>query len=152
MWGVYIQQEIAKAKIPVRKDLRAVPTEGLFYETRTQFTMTTAAEPAWQSTPEKVRAVVQRLIQIGRPKKIILFGSYVRGDATRDSDLDVLVVAGDEVESPRRESVRLRSSVSDINMPMDILVVPYSRFEALREKLGLIYREADRRGKVVYES
>lgn len=114
--------------------------------------MTTAAEPAWQSTPEKVRAVVQRLIQIGRPKKIILFGSYVRGDATRDSDLDVLVVAGDEVESPRRESVRLRSSVSDINMPMDILVVTYSRFEALREKLGLIYREADRRGKVVYES
>ena len=119
---------------------------------RTQFTTTTAAEPAWQITPEKVQAVVQRLIQIGRPKKIILFGSYIRGDPTRDSDLDVLVVTGDEVESPRRESVRLRSSVSDINMPMDILVVPYSRFEALREKLGLIYREADRRGKVVYES
>ena len=114
--------------------------------------MTTAAEPPWQITPEKVQAVVKRLIQIGRPKKIILFGSYVRGDATRDSDLDVLVVADDELESPRRESVRLRSSVSDINMPMDIMVVPYSRFEALREKLGLIYREADRRGKVVYES
>jgi len=114
--------------------------------------MTTAAEPAWQITPEKVRVVVQRLIQIARPKKIILFGSYVRGDATRDSDLDILVVSSDEVESPRRESVRLRNSVSDINMPMDIVVVPYSRFEALREKLGLIYREADRRGKVVYES
>jgi hypothetical protein len=42
--------------------------------------------------------------------------------------------------------------VSDINMPMDILVVPYGRFEALREKLGLIYRQADRRGKAVYES
>jgi predicted nucleotidyltransferase len=81
-----------------------------------------------------------------------LFGSYVQGDATRDSDLDILVVAGDEVESPRRESVRLRSSVSGINMPMDILVVSYSRFEALREKLGLVYREADRYGKVVYES
>jgi hypothetical protein len=35
---------------------------------------------------------------------------------------------------------------------MDTVVVSYSRFEALREKLGLIYREADRRGKVVYES
>jgi hypothetical protein len=34
--------------------------------------MTTAAKPAWQITPEKVQAVVQRLIQIGRPKKIIL--------------------------------------------------------------------------------
>jgi len=114
--------------------------------------MSTAAEPAWQITPEKVQVVVQRLIQIARPKKIILFGSYVRGDATRDSDLDVLVVTSDEVESPRRESDRLRNSLSDVNMPMDIVVVPYSRFEALREKLGLIYREADRHGKVVYES
>ena len=114
--------------------------------------MTTAAEPAWQITPEKVQVVVQRLIQIARPKKIILFGSYVRGDATRDSDLDVLVVTSDEVESPRRESTRLRNSVSDINMPMDIVVVSYSQFEAIREKLGLIYREADRCGKVVYES
>jgi predicted nucleotidyltransferase len=41
------------------------------------------------------------LIQIARPKKIILFGSYVLGDPIRDSDLDVLVVVGDEVESPR---------------------------------------------------
>ena len=114
--------------------------------------MITAAEPAWQITPEKVQMVVQRLIEVASPKKIILFGSYVRGDATRDSDLDVLVVTSHEVESPRRESVRLRNSLSDINMPMDIVVVPYSRFEALREKLGLIYREADRHGKVVYES
>jgi predicted nucleotidyltransferase len=114
--------------------------------------MTAATGPVWQITSEKVQAVVQRLIQVARPKKIILFGSYVRGDVTRDSDLDVLVVTSDEVESPRRESVRLRHSVSDINMPMDILVVPYSRYEALREKIGLIYREADRHGKVVYES
>ena len=123
-----------------------------FARRRTQLAITTVDEPAWQITPEKVQAVVQRLIQIGRLKKIILFGSYVRGNATRDSDLDALVVAGDEVESLRRESIRLRNSVSDINMPMDILVVSYSRFEALREKLGLVYREADRYGKVVYES
>jgi hypothetical protein len=32
-------------------------------------------------------------------------------------------------------------------MPIDILVVSDSRFEALREKLGLIYREADRDAK-----
>jgi hypothetical protein len=67
--------------------------------------------------------------------------------STRDSNLDALVLAGEEVESPRRESIRLRNSVNDINMPMDILVVSYSRFEALREKLGLIYREAIAKAK-----
>ena len=51
--------------------------------------MTTAAEPAWQITPEKVHMVVQRLIEVASPKKIILFGSYVRGDATGDSGLGV---------------------------------------------------------------
>src|SRR5271165_1223756 len=114
--------------------------------------MTTAAEPAWQITPDRVQMVVQRLIAAARPKKIILFGSYVRGDATRNSDLDVLVITSHEGGKSSRESVRLGNSLSDINMPMDIVVAPFSRFEALREKLGLIYREADRHGKVVYES
>jgi predicted nucleotidyltransferase len=114
--------------------------------------MTTGAEPGWQITSEKVQMVVQCLIEVANPKKIILFGSYARGNATRDSDLDVLVVTSHEVKSPRRESVRLRNSLSDINMPMDIVVVPFSRFQTLRQKLGLIYREADRQGKVVYEN
>ena len=106
-----------------------------FTRHRTQFTMMTAAEPAWQITPEKVQAVVQRLTQIGRPKKIILFGSYVWGDATQDSDLDVLVVAGDEVASPRRERPATEP-VSDINMPMDILVAPYSHLKRFAKSLA----------------
>jgi uncharacterized protein len=114
--------------------------------------MSAITEPPWLVRPEKVEAVVQRLIGVARPKKIILFGSYVRGEITRDSDLDVLVVTNDDVQSPRRESVRLRNAVGDINMPMDILVVPESRFRALRDKIGLIYREAVLRGRVVYES
>lgn len=63
--------------------------------------MTTAAEPAWQNIPAKIQMVVRRLIEVARPKKVSLFGSYVRGDATRDSDLDVVVVASREVEGER---------------------------------------------------
>ena len=114
--------------------------------------MTTATEPAWQITPENVQMVVQRLIEVPSPKKIILLGSYVTGDATRDSDLDLLLVTSHEVETPRRESVRLRNSLSDTNHADGIVVVPFSRFEALREKPGLKYPEANRHGKVVYES
>ena len=43
------------------------------------------------------------------------------------------------------------ATAGQINMPMDIVVVPYSRFAVLRKKVGLIHREADRTGKVVYE-
>ena len=113
--------------------------------------VSTLAEVPWAVTSEKVEAVVQRLIAVGPPRKIILFGSYVRGQVDRDSDLDVLVVTDDHVANPRAESVRLRDAVEDIDMPMDILVVPESQFNALRDTPGLIYREACEQGKLAYE-
>ena len=112
----------------------------------------TATKPPWLVTREKVDAVVQRLIEVATPKKIILFGSYVRDEVTRDSDLDVLVVADDSVANSRKESVRLRDAVGSIDMPMDILVVRESRFEELKDKVGLIYREVSRTGRLVYEA
>ena len=108
-------------------------------------------EIPWAVTPEKVEIVVQRLIAVARPRKIILFGSYVRGQIDRNSDLDVLVVTDDTVTNPRSESIRLRDAVDDIDMPMDILVVPETLFNALRDTRGLIYCEACEHGKVVYE-
>ena len=49
--------------------------------------MNMAKEPAWSVTPEKAEAVVRRLVEVARPRKIFIFGSYVRGRTHRDSDL-----------------------------------------------------------------
>lgn len=113
--------------------------------------MNAVTEVAWAVTPEKVDAVVQRLKAVAQPRKIILFGSCVRGQVTSDSDLDVLVVTDDRVTDPRAESVRLRDAVDDIDMPMDILVVPEAQFNRLRDTPGLIYREICQHGRVAYE-
>jgi len=110
------------------------------------------AQPSWAVTPEKVEAAVRRIAELAHPRKIILFGSYVRGATGRDSDVDILVVTEDTVPSARQESVRIRRALREIAMPMDILVVPLSRWEELKEAPGLIYREAWQTGKVVYES
>ena len=61
---------------------------------------------AWQVTPQKVQAAVQRIVEISRPRKVILFGSYVRDDMHRHSDLDVLVVTKEPVENPRGLTAR----------------------------------------------
>jgi predicted nucleotidyltransferase len=113
--------------------------------------MISACESSLAVTPAKVEAAVKRLVEVGRPRKIILFGSYVRGTRHEDSDLDILVVTGDEVTEPHKESARLRRALDDILMAMDILVVPESIFRQLRNQPGLIYREACEQGKVVYE-
>jgi predicted nucleotidyltransferase len=106
----------------------------------------------WMVTPEKVEAAVARIRDLVRPRKLIIFGSYVRGLAKPDSDLDILVVTRDEVEDPRRESARIRRALRGISMCMDVLVVSESRLRELSQVPGLIYREALDKGRVVYES
>lgn len=107
---------------------------------------------AWEITPQKVKAVIDKIIAISKPRKIILFGSYVKGNTNINSDLDVLVVAGEEVENPRKESVRIRRALKGILMPMDIIVVGEATLEEIANIPGLIYREAIKNGRVVYES
>jgi len=107
---------------------------------------------SWVVTPEKVQAAIQRIIEISRPKRLILFGSFVSGKTGEHSDLDVLVVSADESIDPRKESVRIRRELRGVLMPMDILVVPEGRLRELADAPGLIYREILRTGRVVYES
>ncbi len=107
---------------------------------------------AWAVTPEKIEAAVKRIIEVARPRKVILFGSAMRGEAGIHSDLDVLVVIEDEEKSPRKESVRIHEALREIVMPMDILVISEKKLEELAAQPGLIYREILRGGKVVYDA
>jgi len=111
-----------------------------------------ATAKAWKVTPEKVEAAVRKIIEVARPAKLILFGSYVKNKTDINSDVDFLIVTGDEVENTRKESVRIRRALRGIGMPMDILVVPERKWLELKDKPGLIYREALKNGKVIYES
>ena len=109
-------------------------------------------ETPWAVTPEKVEAALKKIVEVSKPRKLILFGSYVAGTVKRNSDLDVLVVTGADVENPRKESVRIRRALKGISMSVDILVVSERVLDACADAPGLIYREALRKGKVVYES
>ncbi len=108
--------------------------------------------PVWAITPEKIKQAVRKIVDFEQPKRVILFGSAARGETTINSDADFLIVTRDEVESPRKESVRIRQALRGLSMPMDILVISEKRLEELGDQPGLIYREALRTGKVVYEA
>jgi len=76
----------------------------------------------------------------------------VSGKTKPDSDLDILVIGDDNIPDTRTESVRIRRFLRGLMMPMDILVVRESQYNALKNRPGLIYREIENTGKVVYES
>jgi predicted nucleotidyltransferase len=100
----------------------------------------------WMVTPEKVKKAVSKIVETSNPRKVILFGSYVKGSMGINSDLDILVV------NPRKESARIRRALRGISMPMDILVLPEGLLNEMTKSPGLIYWEAVNNGKVVYES
>jgi predicted nucleotidyltransferase len=111
-----------------------------------------SAHRCWEITPDKVESAIQKIIEVGQPRKIILFGSYLRNKTHADSDVDFLVITGDDIGNPRKESVRIRRALRGISMPMDIIVVPESIWIQHKDKPGMIYREASREGRIVYES
>jgi len=46
-----------------------------------------------QEIYERLRNISERLKKEYNAEKVILFGSYARGEATEDSDVDILVIA-----------------------------------------------------------
>lgn len=102
-------------------------------------------------TPEKLAEAVRRLVLVARPEKIILFGSHARGDATRDSDADLLIV---ETETPNAvaESVRLRRALKGLALPADVVVVSRDKFAYWQDTPGSLYYEASHEGQVLYEA
>ncbi len=108
--------------------------------------------PSWAVTPQKIDAAVQRIVQASQPSQVIMFGSAVNSATRPPRDLDLLVVTKDELIHPRHESVRLRRALKGISMPVDILVISARRLREVADHPGLVYREALRHGKVVYEA
>jgi len=97
-----------------------------------------------------IEEMVRRIVERFHPVKIILFGSYARGVAGGDSDVDLLVVmpvAG----SKRRKATEIDMALSDRWLPLDLIVVTPEEFAAYKDVVGHILYPVVREGKVLYE-
>ena len=94
--------------------------------------------------------IARRISERFQPEKIILFGSYARGTAGKDSDADLLVVMN-VAGSKRKQAVQIDLALEGIPIPTDVIVVTPEEVEKYRDCVGTIIREALREGKVLYE-
>ncbi|MBT3602079.1 MAG: nucleotidyltransferase domain-containing protein [Candidatus Latescibacteria bacterium] len=93
--------------------------------------------------------LVQHIVEIVDPLKIILFGSAVRGEMGPDSDIDVLIVMPEGVHR-RKTAQLLYREIRGLGVPFDILVTTPKNLEKHKNNIGLIYQTILREGKEVY--
>jgi predicted nucleotidyltransferase len=74
-----------------------------------------------------VEEVVRRLLNVSKPDRIILFGSAATGQMTRDSDIDLLVIAPSPANT-LEERARLRQSLRGLGFAFDVFIMAADRF------------------------
>lgn len=100
-------------------------------------------------TDKMIKEMVRRIVEKFNPEKIFLFGSYARGTAGTESDVDLLIVmriAG----SKRMTQLGVRRALHDIAIPLDIVVSDPSEFEWRQDVVGTIEWPAVHEGRVLY--
>lgn len=86
-----------------------------------------------------------------RIRRVILYGSRAQGNATPESDFDLLVVESDPV--PKREAMqRLAEAVSGAGVPADVWVMGEEEFEETKNVIGGLAYPAHKYGIVLYEN
>jgi predicted nucleotidyltransferase len=94
--------------------------------------------------------MVDRIVGLFKPERIILFGSHSRGEGSADSDADLLVVMNVD-GSKRQQAVQIDLALEGIPMPADIIVAAPEDLERYRDCIGSIIREALQEGQVLYD-
>lgn len=105
-------------------------------------------------TDQILREIVAAAVRAVDPERIILFGSYARGEAGPDSDLDLLIVEHGpfgQGRTRRAEIKRLRRALWDFRVPIDILVYTEDEVAAWRNSVNHIIARSLREGRTLYE-
>ncbi len=101
-------------------------------------------------TDQLLVEVVRRILTIGSPVKIVLFGSYAKGTACPDSDLDLLII--EESDMPRyRRSGRYRRVLCGMFPAKDIVVWTPQEVEEWKTVPNAFISTVLAEGKLLYE-
>src|SRR5437867_3408412 len=98
----------------------------------------------------EIQRVADEIARKFNPHKIILFGSYARGTANVDSDVDLLIIMPHR--GPGYEKATEISAAVEIDFPSDILVRSDAEIRARLKLNDYFIQDILAEGKVLYET
>ena len=93
--------------------------------------------------------IIQRVVRVAQPEKIVLFGSAARSAMTPHSDVDLLVIK--DGRDPEL-SARIYEGLRGVRVAVDVVVVSPSDVQRYLDSHALVIKSALAHARVVYES
>ncbi len=94
--------------------------------------------------------IIRRIVDAFHPSRVVLFGSHARGEATEDSDVDLMVEMESDLPAGRR-AAQVYGLFHPRRWPMDIVVYTPAEAAQQRTQRYSLLSEIERTGKVLYE-
>jgi predicted nucleotidyltransferase len=104
---------------------------------------------------ELIDKMARQIVREVDPERVVLFGSWARGEADERSDVDFLVVEREPFgpnRSRREEAVRIWECLYDFRVPKDILVYSVDEIDQWKDSDYHVIGKAMKEGKILYES
>ena len=95
--------------------------------------------------------IVRRIRAVAEPERIILFGSYARGEEGIDSDIDLFIVFDSDLPRYKR-AVPFYQALSGLGVAKDIVVYTPAEVEEWKTASCSLVATVLREGIVLYEN
>jgi predicted nucleotidyltransferase len=102
-----------------------------------------------QVSQEVIDAIVQRIVAVAQPERIILFGSAAREEMRPHSDVDVLVIKGGVFDQSQLLG-DIYMNLHGVGQAVDVILVTPEQVERYRNTHCLIIAPALREGREIY--
>jgi predicted nucleotidyltransferase len=102
------------------------------------------------NTPDLLESITRTIVERFHPRRIILFGSSARGEATPESDLDLFVEMETNARPPER-AIEVSSVFGLRPWSLDVVVYTPEEVQRLRKINGTLVSVIQAEGKVLYE-
>ena len=98
---------------------------------------------------ETLEDIIQRIVEVAQPERILLFGSASRGSMDRNSDVDLLIIKQGGDSDLR---ARIYERLYGVGVAVDAILVSPADVERYKDSHALVIKPALHDGTVVYES
>ena len=104
-----------------------------------------------QYNDEVLQEIIQRVVEVVQPEKIILFGSTARGEMGPNSDVDLLVIKSGKFDQSRLVG-DIYINLHGVGQAVDVILVTPEQVEQYRNTHCLIIAPAMREGREIYRA